>query len=187
MTRESDAPFGYLLEKAGINNGYYFLTPADFERVEERFREHLIAVFRHPASVSQADDAKRITEAVLSALKAGGDHLAIYDAVKGALGAAQAPIDIQPIDGLLRQIRNRSRVSKPDTKEELARQMAHITSLAERALVLTGEASTVPSADRCARCGCETKGEVAWVNGAEWCHPCADTVAVPSTGRETPL
>lgn len=72
-------------------------------------------------------------------------------------------------------------------KEELARQMAHITSLAERALVLTGEASTVPSADRCARCGCETKGEVAWVNGAEWCHPCADTVAVPSTGRETPL
>jgi hypothetical protein len=38
-------------------------------------------------------------------------------------------------------------------------------------------AAAVPSADRCARCGCETKGEVAWVDGAEWCHPCADNAA----------
>jgi len=27
---------------------------------------------------------------------------------------------------------------------------------------------------RCHRCGCETKGEMAWVDGQIWCHPCAD-------------
>lgn len=29
---------------------------------------------------------------------------------------------------------------------------------------------------RCQKCGCETKGEEAWVDGQIWCHPCADEV-----------
>lgn len=29
----------------------------------------------------------------------------------------------------------------------------------------------------CTKCGCETKGEVAWVHEEEWCHPCADNEA----------
>jgi hypothetical protein len=40
-----------------------------------------------------------------------------------------------------------------------------------------GSYGAVTSTDRCARCGCETKGEVAWVDGKEWCHPCADSPA----------
>ena len=27
---------------------------------------------------------------------------------------------------------------------------------------------------RCQKCGRETKGEEAWVDGQIWCHPCAD-------------
>jgi hypothetical protein len=36
----------------------------------------------------------------------------------------------------------------------------------------------------CAKCGCKTEGEVAWVNNEEWCHPCAD--ATPSTTSVMP-
>jgi hypothetical protein len=37
---------------------------------------------------------------------------------------------------------------------------------------------------RCAKCGCETKGEAALVDGKIWCHPCADdALAVISTDR----
>lgn len=44
LVRASE-PFGYLLEKAGINNGYYFISPAEYQNMEERFREFLIPVF----------------------------------------------------------------------------------------------------------------------------------------------
>lgn len=30
---------------------------------------------------------------------------------------------------------------------------------------------------RCAKCGRETKGEAALVDGEIWCHPCADQAA----------
>jgi len=36
--------------------------------------------------------------------------------------------------------------------------------------------------DRCQRCGCETKGEMAWVDGQIWCHPCADEATAGSAG-----
>ena len=29
----------------------------------------------------------------------------------------------------------------------------------------------------CQKCGCETKGEEAWINEQIWCHPCADKVS----------
>lgn len=35
-------------------------------------------------------------------------------------------------------------------------------------------ALSVMAAERCAKCGCETRGETALVNGEIWCHPCAD-------------
>lgn len=38
-------PFGYLIEKSGINNGYYFVSPAEFEHVEERFRHIYLPVY----------------------------------------------------------------------------------------------------------------------------------------------
>jgi hypothetical protein len=38
----------------------------------------------------------------------------------------------------------------------------------------------VSSTTRCANCGCETKGEAALVNGAVWCHPCADYAPMTS-------
>lgn len=52
-----------------------------------------------------SDDAKRITSAVLSAIQAGGDHLAIYQAVQGAIGAAQAASN--PADEIIGQIEER--------------------------------------------------------------------------------
>jgi len=36
---------------------------------------------------------------------------------------------------------------------------------------------------RCQRCGCETKDEMAWVDGQIWCHPCADEAAAQRIGR----
>lgn len=41
----------------------------------------------------------------------------------------------------------------------------------------------VSSTDRCAKCGRETKGEAALVDGAIWCHPCADAAAATSKLR----
>jgi hypothetical protein len=35
----------------------------------------------------------------------------------------------------------------------------------------------------CAKCGCETKGEAALVDGQIWCHPCADGHSVTSKDR----
>lgn len=159
----------------------------DFQQYE-LLQAAIASALRHPAPVSQADDAKRITEAVLSALKAGGDHLAIYDAVKGAIGAAQEV----PERGALTQLAaechrakwqfDLSEDYKPNAKAARAmilKAFDELHRIGDIALKL--RTPSVPSADRCARCGCETKGEVAWVNGAEWCHPCADTVALPST------
>lgn len=40
--------------------------------------------------------------------------------------------------------------------------------------LLRAEGSAIPSTERCAKCGCETKREEALVNGEIWCHPCAD-------------
>ena len=39
--------------------------------------------------------------------------------------------------------------------------------------------------DRCQRCGCETKGEMAWVDGQIWCHPCADEATAGSASCST--
>lgn len=50
----TETPFGYLMEKAGINNGYYFITPAEFEHVEDRFKSHLKPVYEGPVAVAQA-------------------------------------------------------------------------------------------------------------------------------------
>lgn len=59
----------------------------------------------------------------------------------------------------------------------------HATAL--RSLAKDIRDSTVSSThQRCAKCGCETKGEAALVDGKIWCHPCADMV--PSTPRATP-
>jgi len=44
--------------------------------------------------------------------------------------------------------------------------------------------SDVPSEAVCANCGCETKGEVAWVHDEEWCHPCADNEAEAAYDRQ---
>lgn len=38
----------------------------------------------------------------------------------------------------------------------------------------TARDAAQPSTDRCAKCGCETKGEMAFIDGEIWCHPCAD-------------
>jgi hypothetical protein len=47
-----------------------------------------------------------------------------------------------------------------------------------------------PSTDQlCAKCGCETKGEAALVDGEVWCHPCADladTGPMPPANRVPP-
>lgn len=48
-----------------------------------------------------------------------------------------------------------------------------------RSMTRATEVSSTHS--RCGKCGCETKGESALVNGEVWCHPCADSV--PSTDR----
>lgn len=37
----------------------------------------------------------------------------------------------------------------------------------------------------CAKCGCATGGEVALVQGEEWCHPCADMLDDVGEGKET--
>lgn len=47
-------------------------------------------------------DAKRITAAVLAALTAGGDHLAIYQAVLGALGGGPDIITTAEMDAIER-------------------------------------------------------------------------------------
>lgn len=41
----SPKPFGYLVEKSGINNGYYFVSPKEFEHVEPRFRHIYLPVY----------------------------------------------------------------------------------------------------------------------------------------------
>lgn len=41
-------PFGYVFEKAGVNNGYYFLTPEEMAPVEDRFRHFYTALYAHP-------------------------------------------------------------------------------------------------------------------------------------------
>lgn len=42
-------PVGYLLEKAGINNGYYFVSPAEYQHVEERFQNLYRPVYATPS------------------------------------------------------------------------------------------------------------------------------------------
>lgn len=38
-------PIGYLIEKSGIDNGYYFLKPSEYQHVEKRFRHIYIPVY----------------------------------------------------------------------------------------------------------------------------------------------
>lgn len=44
--------------------------------------------------------------------------------------------------------------------------------------------SPVTAEPVCAKCGCETKGEVAWVDDEEWCHSCADNAAETAYDRQ---
>jgi hypothetical protein len=46
-------PFGYLIEKAGVNNGYYWISPAEFEHVEERFRYLYKRIYEAAAAPAQ--------------------------------------------------------------------------------------------------------------------------------------
>jgi hypothetical protein len=41
-------PFGYVIEKSGINNGYYWISPAEYKHVEDRFRHIYTPVFAKP-------------------------------------------------------------------------------------------------------------------------------------------
>ncbi len=50
---ETAAPFGYLMGKAGVNNGYYFITPAEFAHVEGRFRNIYKPIYSAPAQCTQ--------------------------------------------------------------------------------------------------------------------------------------
>jgi len=52
------APFGYLIEKAGINNGYYFVSLSEYEHVEERFRHIYKPIYDAPPSA--AEDTARL-------------------------------------------------------------------------------------------------------------------------------
>lgn len=50
-----------------------------------------------------------------------------------------------------------------------------------------GASSVSSSTDRpCAKCGCETKGEAALVDGEIWCHPCADGAPLSSPEAKSP-
>lgn len=63
-------PFGYVHAKSGVNNGYYFLTPAEFAHVEDRFRhiyQPLYTSYR-PAQES-VDRESIINECIDIALK----------------------------------------------------------------------------------------------------------------------
>ena len=59
MKSDSDnamrAPFGYLIEKAGINNGYYFVSLSEYEHVEERFRHIYKPIYDAPPSAAKTD------------------------------------------------------------------------------------------------------------------------------------
>jgi hypothetical protein len=71
LAAQADAqPFGYLIEKSGINNGYYFHTPAEFEHVEERFRHHYTPVYAQ----AQADAPGGEPDILSSAEPACGDY-----------------------------------------------------------------------------------------------------------------
>lgn len=50
-----------------------------------------------------------------------------------------------------------------------------------RASLTTASDVAATAIDRCAKCGCGTRGEAALVGDQTWCHPCADTAATPST------
>ena len=45
-------PIGYLLEKAGVDNGYYFVEPKSYAHVEERFRNLYKPVYASPQKAS---------------------------------------------------------------------------------------------------------------------------------------
>jgi hypothetical protein len=45
---------------------------------------------------------------------------------------------------------------------------------AHRSLIALAIVARDSESEKCAKCGCYTKGEAALVDGAIWCHPCAD-------------
>ncbi|WP_316397320.1 hypothetical protein [Bradyrhizobium sp. 33ap4] len=53
-TAHTVEPFGYLWPREGGVNGYYFITPAQFEHVEERFRSLYKPVFDSPPEALEA-------------------------------------------------------------------------------------------------------------------------------------
>jgi hypothetical protein len=84
-------------------------------------------------------------------------------------------------------------VAQSPLREALRRVLQDIDFMVERGIIpdvrndiiYENARSAVSSThQRCAKCGCETKGEAALVDGKIWCHPCADMV--PSTSRATP-
>lgn len=48
-------PFGYVLPKSGVDNGYYFVTPEEFERVEERFRSLYTPLYKQSSPAEHED------------------------------------------------------------------------------------------------------------------------------------
>jgi hypothetical protein len=59
-------PFGFLLAQSGVNNGYYWVSPEQFQHVEQRFYHLYIPVFR------DADPAGCASKAVSSTNNVGG-------------------------------------------------------------------------------------------------------------------
>jgi Lar family restriction alleviation protein len=47
-------PFGYLIKKTGVNNGYYWISPAEFEHVEERFRYLYKPIYEAPVALQDS-------------------------------------------------------------------------------------------------------------------------------------
>ncbi len=64
------------MEKSGVNNGYYFITPAEFEHVEDRFKAHLKPVYEAPAGIAQAVPMDRAVQALANRIELVKPHAA---------------------------------------------------------------------------------------------------------------
>lgn len=89
-------PIGYILEKAGINNGHYFVNPAEYAHVEERFRHIYQPVYASPSdagALREAQDAawKYLQECGRQARRADAAE-AIATTLREALEAAKAEL-----------------------------------------------------------------------------------------------
>lgn len=83
---EGGQPLGYLLAKAGENNGYYFVSHDEFQHVEERFHNLYAPIYAAPVPThdGRADRYKAGVEAAYAALFKPDESDAI-DNLTGAL------------------------------------------------------------------------------------------------------